>query len=163
MTDPLPGDYATVRTNGIAAAGIRWATGSPVNHAFVYIGGGRIIEARPSGACISPLTAYDGHALHWSRDGLADWQRHVIVERAHLMLGLPYGWLDIAAIGAHRLGLDWAWVLGRLSSDWSVVCSQLVDRAYRPAGVDLTGKPSWEVTPGDLYDHTLGLPVPKFR
>ena len=61
------GDFFVVNTgNGLGARLIRWGTDSPVNHAGVYIGGNRIVEAEASGAIVSPLSKYSNRELIWS-------------------------------------------------------------------------------------------------
>lgn len=156
-SNPKPGDFGVVRTGGWAARLIRWGTESTVNHAFVYLGNGEIIEAEPKGARISKASKYP-HAL-WSTgkielvEGEGEWIAHY----AKTLVGIPYNWLDIAAIGlAQRrlgriVGLR-SWIAHRLSDNGKLMCSQLVDFAYQHVCIDLftDGRPCGMVSPGDL-------------
>lgn len=163
---PEYGDFGVVATKGklldrIAARLIRWDTDSPVNHAFIYIGGGQIIEAANT---VRVGWAAEYEDILWSTGRLpaeltpTDRQRDAIVNAAAYMLGERYNWLDIVAIGLaqKRLGQlvdDRTWWAKRLSKDGREICSQLVDDAYNQAGVHLfqDGRLPGLVSPGDLY------------
>jgi cell wall-associated NlpC family hydrolase len=147
---PALGDFGVVRTGGTAAKLIRFGTRSTVNHAFVYIGGGCIVEAQPGGAVVSSADKYP----------LAVWAGREQPQAAHharQLVGTPYGWLDIAALSLACAGIGdepnnpIAQIVER---DNRLICSQLVDRAYLLAGVHLfdDGRLSGQVTPGDLLD-----------
>ena len=56
---PIAGDYFVVKTHGLAGMLIRIGTFSEWNHAGIYIGDGKIIEARPQGVTISDLSKYE--------------------------------------------------------------------------------------------------------
>lgn len=163
---PAVGDFGVVSTAGpwldrMAAKVIRWDTDSPVNHAFVYIGNGQIIEAVRR-VRLGYIDEYDD--IIWSTGRLpaeltpsAD-QREQIVEAAHRMIDEKYNALDILAIGLAqkrmgRLVSDDTWWAKRLSKDGREICSQLVDDAYDAAGIKLfaDGRLSGLVSPGDLY------------
>lgn len=161
---PAPGDFGVTRTGGLAAAAIRWGTNSPVNHAFIYIGHGKIIEADPHGARVNNAAAYPGATWSTGRlPALLDAERKAVVEAALHMAGTPYGWADIAAItlAQKRLGglidADLAadrqpWIVRRLCRTDRLICSQLVDLAYERAGLHLydDGRLPGLVSPGDL-------------
>lgn len=156
---PQPGDFFTVRTGGTVAHVIRMATESHVNHAGIYLGGGRVLEAEPHGAKTGPVDRYLTRA-HWSNLPLTDAQRAAIVDQARKLERAPYGYADIAVLAlVHVFG--WharKWVRSYLQRSDRLVCSQLVDLAYCRAGVNLftDGRVPAEVTPGDLYDLTTG-------
>lgn len=152
--NPLIGDYGTVRTGGLAAKLIRFGTRSPVNHAFVYIGGGQIVEAQPGGAAISQLSAYTN--VQWDKRIDSSDVGRDIAKAALGMVGTPYNWLDIAALTFACYGMRNRWIDRRIERDDRLICSQLVDKAYQLAGVQLfdDGRLPGEVTPGDLYDLT---------
>ena len=67
---PLPGDYACVSMGG--TAGRLVALGERLNgsafsryqHAFIYMGAGKIVEAEPGGARERPLQGYG--SIVWS-------------------------------------------------------------------------------------------------
>jgi cell wall-associated NlpC family hydrolase len=176
---PQPGDYLVTRTSGawydrLAAWAIRFDTDSPVNHAALAVGPtddypeGAIIEARPGGAAYNSIHAYP-QAI-WSTGRLPERltpdndDRRKIVAAATTMIGTPYSWLDIIAIGlAQRRtgrvvdGDEW-WVK-RISGDGHLICSQLVDEAFHVAGIELlAGRLPGLVAPSDLF-HLL-LPAP---
>lgn len=146
------GQYGVVRTTGLIGAIIRLGTRSQVNHAFVFIGNDRVVEAQPGGAVIGSATKY-AHLLHpVSRFPLTDAEARRIAAAAEALVGTPYNFLDIAALGLLSLGLRWGWLERRAQSSKRLICSQLVDRAYSVAGVPLftDGRPDGSVTPGDL-------------
>lgn len=169
---PRLGDFGVVRTGGWAAAVIRWATRSTVNHAFVYVGDGKIVEAQPGGAVLSDVSEYEGRTI-WSTGRVVAYcdtggcvdgvfvpdERDAIAHAARGMVGVPYNWPDIAAIGLaqRRLGrlvTPRSWIARRLSRGDRLICSQLVDAAYNAAGLHLftDNRPTGLVSPGDLLD-----------
>lgn len=148
---PRVGDYGTVRTSGVPAALIRLGTRSPVNHAFIYAGNGRIVEAQPGGAVWTELHYTN---IHWSDHFLTRDQRWSIAKAAHSMLGTRYGWADIAALSFACAGIRSHAIDKRIERTDRLICSQLVDKAYELAGLHLftDGRLPGEVTPGDLYN-----------
>jgi uncharacterized protein YycO len=134
---------------------IRAVTRAPVAHAFLATGNGtQIIEGDPRGARYSDATRYrDVTWLTHLSEGLTDAQRAEAVQWAVAHLGTPYSWLDDAYIGFQRL-FGWApkWMQSILSSDHTLMCSQLCCAAYRSVGVDLfPGRPDGAESPGDLW------------
>jgi hypothetical protein len=151
---PIPGDFAVVATPGLMAMLIRLATRSKVNHAFLLVAPGRIIEANPGGAAESDLANYDGMYQVRSAMDLSPTMRAAIVDAAQGHLGDPYSWLDDAAIGLTDL-FRWhvpAWVRARLARSDRLQCAQLVDQCYLEAGIHLwdDGRPPGMVAPSDL-------------
>ena len=146
------GQFGVVRTNSLAAWLIRLGTRSQVNHAFVFIEEDRIVEAEGKGAVISHISKYDGALCPVSDFALTDTEQAAVVEQARAVVGTPYGYLDIACLTLLSLGIRWQWLLARAQSSKTLICSQLVDRVYRDAGLHLyeDGRPDGEVTPGDL-------------
>lgn len=169
MSRPLPGDFGLVATNHgnlidrVASAAIRFGTNSIVNHAFIYIGDGRIVEARRR-VEISPVSEYGN--IIWSTGRLGRLtpdpdQRRGIVAAARSYVGESYNWADIVAIALaqKRLGelIDVnhpPWWVERVSNDGRLICSQTVDAAYRKAGVHLfaDNRLPGLVSPGDLLN-----------
>lgn len=149
---PAPGQFGVVRTKGFVQAMIRLFTRSQVNHAFLVLDGGKVIEAQTAGAIINPLSKYDGHEVVYSRITLTADQVADVITAACSLRGTPYNFLDIVAIGLGCLGIDWPSVADRAQRADRLICSQLVDRAYRLAGIHLydDGRPDGGVTPGDL-------------
>jgi len=94
---PRFGDYGVVKTGGWAAKLIQIGTISRWNHTFIYIGGGEIVEARPTGVVISTISEYPNIA--WNQhEVMDDISRNAIVEKAKSFVGQPYGFLAIANI-----------------------------------------------------------------
>jgi cell wall-associated NlpC family hydrolase len=122
-----------------------------VNHAFVYVGDGQIVEANPSGAAVGKVTEYP-HAI-WSHMALTTQQRHAIANAADTLVGTPYSWVDDVCIGLADL---FGWhvpepVRARLNRRDRLQCAQLVDTAYAKAGVHLfQGRVPGDVSPQDL-------------
>lgn len=170
---PDLGDFGVVATYGnrldrTIGRLIRWDTASPVNHAFVYVGGDQIVEAQPGGAVVSASNEYDDIIWSTGHIPLTDSQRSAIAADAWLDVGIGYSWLDIAAIAFvqarwHRGKFNAGGPLARaaerrISRLNRLICSQLVDLAYERAGVHLftDGRPSGLVSPGDLYSRING-------
>lgn len=148
---PQPGDFAVVKTHSLIAVLICAVTRSKVNHAFVWMGDGTIVEAMPTGAQRVPLH-YPPQDLRWSSLPLTVAQRARIVDNAAQFVGLGYGFLDIVSVGLLQYGVRLAWVRRRVASSKRLICSQLVDTAYAFADVHLftDGRLPMDVTPGDL-------------
>lgn len=169
---PKPGDYFVTATKGklidrIAARVIQWDTSSPVNHAGLYVGDDTIVEAVGE-VKYGSITEYPDAT--WSTGRLPEHltptpaQRTRIVNAAHDMIGTPYSWLDIIAIGLAqkrmgRLVDSRTWSARRISGDGHVICSQVCDLAYQRAGIQLfnDGRLPGLVAPSDL----LGLLSPE--
>jgi len=160
----MVGDFGVAATgNQLVSRLIRWDTSSPVNHAFVYIGDGMIVEARPGGAAVALASNYSN--VTWSTGviQLSIQQRGAIKTAALADRGVGYGYLDIAAIAFVQKrwhdgkfdpgGRFSRWCERRISNMHYLICSQLVDQCYQAAGVHLftDGRPAGLVSPGDLY------------
>jgi cell wall-associated NlpC family hydrolase len=157
---PEVGAFGVVRTNGLAARLIRAVTRSTVNHAFIYVGGGAVVEARPSGAGFAAVAAYP-NAI-WSHMDLQG-KGPAIADAARALVGTPYSWVDCACIGLADL---FGWhvpgpVRDRLTSRRHLMCSQLVDLANHEGGIDLysDGRIPGDVAPGDLLHLIEGQPA----
>jgi cell wall-associated NlpC family hydrolase len=163
----------------VMAKAVQWGTSSAVNHAGVYVGDGKVIEAQPGnqGARYAPVSMYLDAGTFWAGGAFLpgktrEGQRingHKVAHQATKMLGTPYGYLDIVAIAIAQqkftsvFGIDpinelnpWdeqPWWVKRLARKDRLICSQLVDEAYRLAGIHLfdDGRLSQLVSPGDLH------------
>jgi cell wall-associated NlpC family hydrolase len=155
---PQPGDFAVVSVDGPAGFAIRlgeWLNGrgfDQYEHAFVYVGDGRVVQAEPDGAADRSRT---GHRLTiWSTGiaDLSDEQRVRVVAAAVHYLGTPYSFLDYLALFLRRLHVPFPGLRGYIASTGHMICSQLVDQCYRDAGVELFSDGRWPgyVTPADL-------------
>jgi len=149
---PNLGDYFVVRTRGWAGWTIRFGTGSKWNHAGIYIGNGKIVEARPVGVTISDLSKYDGLPIMWNTDvdTISAENREIIVNRAKTFVGEPYGVWSIIALGFKCIGLNLFPAVKRAENENQVICSQLVAWAYSVGHVKLSKKQHALVTPKDL-------------
>jgi cell wall-associated NlpC family hydrolase len=163
VTEPQPGDFGLVSIAGDVGRLIRlgqWLNGSgfsTMEHAFVFVGGGQLIEAMPGGARLAPVSEYDGRPIVWSsgKVELTDGQRAEVVAAARAMIGTPYSAADYFAIAAHRFHLPGGrWLRNYVASTKHEICSQLVDRAYAEGGVHLFQDGRWDgfCTPGDLFN-----------
>ncbi len=156
---PIAGDYFVVKTHGLAGMLIRIGTFSEWNHAGIYIGDGKIIEARPQGVTISDLSKYDGYQIAWNQHEkfiTPFEQRQRIVERAKGFVGDRYGKWSIFVLGIKSLGLKiLPNLIKRAEKENSVICSQLVAWSYSVGGVKVSSKKHALVTPKDLADRLM--------
>lgn len=132
----------TVYVPNILGYLIRLFTWSRYDHAFIYIGNGKIIEAQPRGAVISDLTKYKYDKLQVSTTVLNSGERKIITTQAQKYIGTPYGFLDIFYLWLSILGFKWEWLLDKVESENRLICSQLVALCGYYASVDewLCGK-----------------------
>lgn len=154
-SDPQPGDIGLVPIVGNVGLAIRigqWLNGSGFanyEHAFVFVGQNRIVEAEPDGAREVSLDEYDSRTIAWLR--CPNQYRAAVAQQAQTFVGTPYGFLDYAVIAAHRIHLPIPGLKRRANSTNSMICSQLAVEAARRGGWDLLGtKPSGFITPDDL-------------
>lgn len=151
---PLPGDIGVVSNHSWVSRAIQAITRAPVSHAFIYAGGGHLLEGWSSGLRWNDVSSYPG--VQWLTNlsaGLTGAQRDGVVQWMRAHLGTPYSWIDDAEIGFTDL-FHWApkWMRDRLRSDATLMCSQAVVGAYRSVGVDLfPGRPEGGISPGDLW------------
>lgn len=153
---PSIGCFGVVRTNTFIAPAIRLLTRSQVNHAFVVVrklqdGDWLVVESQRIGARLARLSKWADLEVVFS-DPLPGFHGANVASEARALVGTPYNFLDIAALALLMCGLRWNWLLRRAQSSKRLICSQLVDRAYRNADVHLyeDTRPDGEVTPGDL-------------
>lgn len=153
---PRPGDIGLTQIRGVTGRAIRlaqWLNGdgyADYEHAFVYLGNGRVVEAQPGGAILAPLSKYDVTRVAWipaSED-----HGFKIVSQALALLGTPYSFADYLALFALRLHLPSRRLRAYVASSRHMICSQLADEAWRRAGVELftDGRPPQSVTPARL-------------
>ncbi|WP_438489637.1 hypothetical protein [Streptomyces sp. S186] len=159
-THPLPGDIGLTQISGVTGRLIRfgeWINGdgfADYEHAFLVLPGGRLLEAEPGGARIRPLSEYDGSGpLYVCPEGLTEQQRERICGAADRYVGVPYSFLDYAAIATHRFHLPVPGLRRYVASSRHMICSQLVDQCYQDGGVHLFSDGRWPgyVTPMALY------------
>jgi hypothetical protein len=129
-------------------------------HAFVMLGGNRILEAEPGGARVTMLR----YASPWWCEGiyrllapLNDPSR--IEVAANELEGTPYSFLDYAALALHRLRVPAPGLRGFIASTGHEICSQLADDFYLRLGAHIYADGRWPgfITPGGLYQRDLEL------
>lgn len=155
--EPRVGDFGVIKSTGIAARLIQLGTISRWNHAFIYVGNGKIIEARPKeGIVLKETSQYDKIAWNQHQD-LTKAQRTAIVEKAQSLIGKTYGFLDIAILGLRILGFKFikGKFLEKLAMRQGIICSELVAICYDSSGINLIDKPEHLVTPGDLAEYLI--------
>ena len=161
---PNLGDFAVVHVTGTVGWFIRfgqWINGngfSDFEHAFVYVGNNKIVEAEPGGAKLNDLSRYDGRRIAWYSAPID--KREDIAYHARLLIGVKYSFLDYLSIALLRLKIfapRYGWVAYLLrdyvASTGHLICSQLVDASYLNAGASLfaDGRFTGDVTPANLY------------
>lgn len=163
---PQPGDIGVCRIPGRVGLAIRagqWLVGdgfANYEHAFVLTGAGRIVEAEVGGALDSPLDRYDAATVLWLRCPTA--LGPAVAAAALGYLGVPYSFLDYAAIGAHRFRLPAPGLRAYVGSTRHLICSQLADQAAADGGWHLFDDGRWPgyVTPGALRRLAAEQPAP---
>lgn len=167
MTNPQTGDYGCIKivwlhkklfgrnilVPNLFGYLIRLFTFSRYDHAFVYVGNGKIVEAQPRGAILSEISKYNGDSMIWSQDSLTASQGNTIADKALSLRGIPYGFLDIVYLGLATIGFKFQWLLNKVEREDRLICSQLVALCGESAGIDtwLCGKANaCLVTPANL-------------
>ena len=151
---PLPGSYGVSHGAGMAGELIRRATESWAGHAFIYIGGGMIVEAAPPATRLAPAATH-ADAVWNSGETLTAAQRTMIVARAHALVGTPYDYPAYIGFALELLGIrSGKQLAAEFRRDTWRVCSADVADAYAFAGIDLTAGLQYPnlVSPADLYN-----------
>lgn len=160
MSEPMPGDFAVTKIPGISGRAIalgQWVirNPSPVQHAYVYVGNGDVVQAMPGGAQLAQMHQVEP-AYMWSGDviPLTAVQRVRIANAARAMVGTPYSFVDYLSIGLYRWGVRPAALRRYVANSHHMICSQLVDFLYAASGANLFGDDRFpgDVTPSDLFD-----------
>src|SRR5579859_5308568 len=142
VAEPLPGDIGLVRISGSVGGLIRfgqWLNGdgyANFEHAFIYVGDDKIVEAQPGGAILTDLSKYDGRDIFWSTRliNLTAQQRVTIVTLAKNQVGTPYSFLDYFAMAIKRFHLPVPFVADRVLNSKHLICSWLCAKDYEAAG-----------------------------
>jgi uncharacterized protein YycO len=149
--EPQIGDYFVVRTNGVFGWIIRLGTSSHWNHAGVYIGDGKIVEATPRGVKINSANEYP--LMAWNKhEGLTPKQRAGIAIYAESLVGKPYGFVDIARLILRIIGFKLfanTKLMTYLAAKDGYICSELVAESYQKVGINMYQDPA-DVTPAFL-------------
>lgn len=187
MTDlRQPGDFAVCPIAGPGGLAIGAAEGfadviarqmnfpafTKWQHALVYVGGGRCLQAEPGGSRIVARPVYPDDLWSTGHITLPDAARRLAAATAGRWEGIPYSALDYLALAAHRLHApDWpVWAQNghRVSLQQFIkdqgheICSQLVDAFLMSCGVHLFADYRWPgyVMPIDLGHVIEGGAVP---
>lgn len=140
----IRGDVGFLIRLGQLINGSGWAD---FEHAFTYVGDGRIVEAEPGGAREADLSEYDARTVVWVR--CPDECRDAVAAAARGLIGTPYSGLDYVAIAAHRFHIP-GFKRVALSTS-SMICSTLTVIAARRGGWPLLmPTPAGYVVPDDL-------------
>lgn len=143
----------------------QWANGdgfSQFEHAGLYVGSGKIIEAQNTGTKIADVHRYDNNETLWSSGIInpTDKQRAAICKAAYGYVGTPYSWPDYWALAAKRLHLGplVPGLKNYVANTGHMICSQVVDQCYDDGGYHLFHDKRWPgyVTPGSLYNRLIG-------
>lgn len=151
MTVYQPGDMCLVASPTLVGAAIRLGTRSRFNHVrLVITATGGTVEAQPEGAVRGRVRAGDLVV----RPPLTSEQQARIPAVGASLTGIPYGFLDVAALGLAQFGVTLPSVTRRIERPDRLFCSQLYDYALFLAGVHLfdDGRVPQDVSPGDLGD-----------
>ncbi|PRH79372.1 hypothetical protein C6N75_09820 [Streptomyces solincola] len=123
-------------------------------HVGVALGDGRVFEAQPGGAVISPWSRYAGREVAVLRWELTPEKTAEITAEARRRVGTPYNWTTYFYMAAYRLCLPLTtrWLRRRVSRSSRMICSQAADDIYRVCGIHLfnDGRLPHDVTPGDI-------------
>jgi len=153
--EPQIGDYGVVRSNGFFAKLIRLGTVSRWNHAFIYVGDGKIVEANPTGVAVSPVSNYS--KIAWNQhEVLTHEQRDAIVYHAQRAVGRPYNFGIIIMLAFRALGVKIfpKKLIDYLAKHDGYICSELVAECYEEAGFPIC--PAADLcNPGDLAERLI--------
>lgn len=155
---PRPGDFFLTQITGFGGFLIRIAQAlsgdaSRYTHAGIVLDDYTVVQAMPGGATIVPLEEIMGkQPLAFSYYDLDDETRQTISDLGRSFEGVPYNFLDYLTLGLLALGIRPKRLRKYVHSSKHAICSQLVDRVYNLADVQLfdDGRDSGDVTPGDL-------------
>jgi hypothetical protein len=147
----LPGDVALTRPNGWVGRVISLVTSSRYCHIRLIVAGdGSTVEANPPGAYRGKVQTGDVIVTA----PLTDEQRAQIATTAAALVGIPYGFLDVVALGLAQFGLRLPGLRKRLGRPDRLFCSQLVDKAWQAVGFHAftDDRLPQNVSPGDIAD-----------
>lgn len=178
MTDPLPqliGQFGLSTISGFAGWWVNLGQAlirdsSRFTHAFVIVSSEHVVEARPGGAKLTPLTHYTTGSKAAetviSTLELTPVQQNRIAQEALKLVGVPYSFADYLSLALDHLGFRPKWLRKRIKDSGRLICSQLVDLCMLRAGIHLfdDGRDPGDISPGDLADFLIrrhhSIPVP---
>jgi hypothetical protein len=163
-----PGVFGVSHGSGLGGEIIRHATGSWAGHAFLYLGGGQMVEGAPPEARIVHADKYGdaiwawrmwdqlkaGSPAFWTDQEIRATQDKV-VGRGHALVGCGYDWPAYAGFSLEILNLRNEQQLSPFfTHDGYRVCSALVDDAEVFGGVPMN------FVPADGPGHVLSPEIP---
>lgn len=156
--EPCPGDIGLVAISGAGGLAIRfgqWLAGdgfSVIQHAYVYVGDGKIVEAMPGGARMVDLSYRYGDPLAIKYLRCPPQYGEDVAQKAISLLGVPYSAADYVAIALHRFHIPAPHLRAYIEQSKSMICSQLADKAAMLGGWHIfdDGRYPGYVTPNDL-------------
>jgi len=125
-----------------------------LEHAFILLPGGMILEAEPGGARIVPLRYTN---VFWCTSIYKLLPPGIMAEQflgmARTYRDVGYSFLDYLSLTAHRLGLRNKELEAYIRDTGHMICSQLDDDFYERfnAQVFTDGRYAGDVSPMDLY------------
>lgn len=126
-----------------------------LEHAFICLGEGQLVEGELTGARIRPVSEYHPDEIYWCHGihgTLKPGQDEEVAAAARTLEGTPYSVIDYAALLLRRLRIPAPRLRAYIASTHHQICSQLCDTAYTLAGRPLfEGRWPGYVTPYDLY------------
>jgi hypothetical protein len=173
MNKLQPGTFGVSHGSGMGGEIIRHATGSWAGHAFVYVGGGIIVEGAPPVARLASATHYgdaiwawrmwdqlkEGNPAFWT-DAEIKATQDKVVGRAHALVGTAYDWPAYIGFSLEVLGLRNQQELSPffVHDDYRV-CSALVDDAEVFGGVPMDFVPNDGPGLAKNPDHKVAMPA----
>ncbi|MGN6403387.1 hypothetical protein [Sinomonas sp.] len=146
-----PGDVALVRPAGWLGRIITTVTSARYCHIRLIVAeDGSTVEANPPGAYRGKIQPGDVIVTA----PLTDEERAQIATTAAALVGIPYGFLDVVALGLAQYGIKIPGLRKRLGRKDRLFCSQLVDRAWQAVGFHAftDDRLPQNVSPGDIAD-----------
>jgi hypothetical protein len=147
----LPGDVALFRPNTFYGHAISVITTSRYCHARLIVDtDGGTVEADTGGAVRGKVEKGDVVIS----PPLTPDERALVPAVASALIGIPYGWPDVFALGLAQLGIRLPSLSRQVARPDRLFCSQLVDLVWRSVGFNAftDGRLPQNVSPGDLAD-----------
>jgi hypothetical protein len=151
----LPGDVALFRPNTLVGHTISVITTSRYCHARLIVDtDGNTVEADFAPGA-KPGHVEDGDLV--LSPPLTPDERDKVPAVASALIGIPYGWRDVFALGLAQFGLRLPSLSRQVSRPDRLFCSQLVDLVWRAVGFQAftDGRLPQNVSPGDIADLAL--------
>lgn len=168
LATPKPGMIGLTQVGGEVGKGIRvgqWLNGEGFSiweHAFVLLPGGWILEAEPHGAVVRKMhynSVYWCKGIFENSPSVTSASPVLLAQVAAGLKGVPYSFLDYAALSAHRLHIPAPHLRAYIADSGHMICSQMADEYYRLLGAHIFTDNRWagDVTPASLYMRDLQL------